>query len=357
VFSNRLPTTLPRRQTPNIEVICHSDPQAKDLDVPGYFGFSRTFPHTSEMVSGTSFSKQRRHSLFLASFLAGIVLTVVPGSPAGFGQAPKPPVTIEKVTANFTILVGFPGGGAGAAGAALLVPGTVIPLDVPGSAFGSSEQTLREKSLAYTQVVEKLWSAFRLDPTRRLQSSVYRAAETGKAIELPAAEGTNLRISTTMLSYNATTVSYRVVFRQGDAILANSTVPVARGGRAIVGGMDGDAAPYIFLLIAPELAEPVSKSIPEQKQLGITAPVQIQKVNPTYPEEAKKQKIMGAVLLEVVVDTEGKVLDVRILDDPHPLLSNAAAEAVRQWTFTPARKEDGKPVSVRMSISINFKLQ
>jgi TonB family protein len=342
---------------PNGEITCHPEPQCKVLDVPRHFGFSRTLLHASEVVCRTSFSKRCHYSHFLASFLAGIALTAMPGSHAGFGQTPKPPVTTEKVTANFTILVGFPGGGEGAAGAALLVPGTVIPLDVPGSASGTSAQTLRERSLSYTQAVEKLWSTFRLDPIRRLQTSVYRAAEIGKTIELPAAEGTNLRISATMLSYNATTVTYHVVFRQGDAILANSTVPVARGGRAVVGGMDGGTAPYIFLLIAPELAEPVSKSIPEQKQLGITAPVLVQKVNPTYPEEAKKQKIMGAVLLDVVLDAEGKVLDVRIIDDPHPLLSNAAAEAVRQWTFTPARKEDGKPVSVRMSISINFKLQ
>ena len=310
------------------------------------------------MFSNYSFSGQQgRQTLYLASLLAGVLLAPIAGGSPCYGQAAKPEARTEKVTANFTILVGFPGDSSGASGAALLVPGTVIPLDVPGSTSASAQQTLREKSLSYTQAVEKLWSTFRLNADRRLQSSTYLAAGTGQILELPAIEGTNLRISATLLAVNATAVTYRVVFRQGDAVLADSNVPVARGGRAVVGGMDGDAAPYIFLFIAPEMAEPVSKSIPEGKQPGFTAPLVIKQVNPIYPEEAKKQKIQGTVVLDAVLDTEGKVLDVRIIDDPHPSLSSAAAEAVRQWTFTPARKADGSPVSVRMSLTIVFNLR
>jgi TonB family protein len=305
-----------------------------------------------------SFSGQRgRRDSCLALLLVGVLLVWTAGGSYCFGQPAKPVATTEKVTANFTIMVGFPGDGIGASGAALLVPGTVIPLDVPDSTSASSQQTLREKSLSYTQAVEKLWSTFRLDPSRRLQSSTYLAAGTGQTLELPAIEGAKVRISATLLASTATTVTYRVVFRQGDAVLADSNVPVVRGGRAVVGGTDGDAAPYIFLFIAPEMAEPVSKSIPEGKQPGFTAPVVIKQVNPIYPEEAKKQKIQGTVVLDAVLDTEGKVLDVRIIDDPHPSLSSAAAEAVRQWTFTPARRADGSPVSVRMSLTIVFNLR
>lgn len=310
------------------------------------------------MFRNDSFSGQQgRRAQCLVLVLAGVLLVWTADGCSCFGQPEKPAAKTEKVTANFTILVGFPGDGSGASGAALLVPGTVLPLDVPGSASASAQQTLREKSLSYTQAVEKLWSTFRLNPDRRLQSSTYLAAGTGQILELPAIEGANVRISATLLASTATSVTYRVIFRQGDAVLADSNVPVVRGGRAVVGGMDGDAAPYIFLIIAPEMAEPVSKSIPEGKQPGFTAPLVIKQVNPIYPEEAKKQKIQGTVVLDAVLDTEGKVLDVRIIDDPHPSLSSAAAEAVRQWTFTPARKADGSPVSVRMSLTIVFNLR
>jgi TonB family protein len=289
--------------------------------------------------------------------LSGLLVLTPAGTALGWAQPAKPAAPFEKVTVNLTILIGFPGSGESVSGTALLVPGTVIPLDAAAQSPGSAQQTLREKSQVFAQAVEKLWSTFRLDPARRLQKSVFRAAEVGKALDLAAAEGTDIHILATMLSSSATSVTYRVLFRKGESTLADSTVPVARGGHALIGGMDGDAAPYIFLLIAPELPEQVSKSLPEEKKVGITAPVLIQRSIPVYPEDAKKQKISGSVLLEVVIDREGRILDVRIVDDPHPSLSSAAAECVRQWVFKPALKEDGTPVSVRASITINFKLQ
>lgn len=309
----------------------------------------------------TLFLTGKPEVFYLAACLACAGIMAVMPAASGYAQAAQAAQSsaakTDKVTTNFTTLVGFPGGGERAAAAALLVPGTAIPLDTPGQPSAAAQQTLREKSLTFAQAVDKLWSTFRLDPARRLQSSTYRAAETGRTLDLPLVEGTGLRISATLISFNASTATFRVVFRQGESILADSTVPAARGGRAVVGAVDGDNAPYVFLVIAPELPEAISKSMPEAKQLGITSPEVVQKVNPLYPEEAMKQKIAGTVILEAVIDVEGKVLDVRIVDDPHPLLSSAAAEALRQWTFTPAHREDGKPVSVRMSITFNFKLR
>jgi TonB family protein len=59
---------------------------------------------------------------------------------------------------------------------------------------------------------------------------------------------------------------------------------------------------------------------------------------PEYPEMAQRMKVKGAVELEIVVGRNGAVKDVKIIGG-HPLLTEAAAEAVRGWQYEPAAKE------------------
>lgn len=87
----------------------------------------------------------------------------------------------------------------------------------------------------------------------------------------------------------------------------------------------------------------------------MTPPKVISRVEPVYPEVAKKSGISGVVILELTIKEDGSVSDVRVLK-PLPLgLDQAAVDAVRQWRFEPATKE-GKPVEVAFNITINFKL-
>ena len=88
----------------------------------------------------------------------------------------------------------------------------------------------------------------------------------------------------------------------------------------------------------------------------ISHPVAVEKVNPVYPEEARSEKIMGVVIVEVVVTEHGTVEGTRVLESPDERLSEAAVEAVRQWRFEPALC-DGTTVGVYYNLTINFRLQ
>ena len=88
----------------------------------------------------------------------------------------------------------------------------------------------------------------------------------------------------------------------------------------------------------------------------ITHPVAIEKVNPKYPEEARKAKIMGNVIVETVINEKGTVDDIEVIESPDELLSEAAIEAIRQWTFEPALC-DGRPVGVYYDLTIKFHLK
>ncbi len=59
------------------------------------------------------------------------------------------------------------------------------------------------------------------------------------------------------------------------------------------------------------------------------------KVEPTYPDLARKMNITGTVKVEVVVAPNGIVKDARVVGG-HPLLAQAAIEAARKWRFEPA---------------------
>ena len=62
------------------------------------------------------------------------------------------------------------------------------------------------------------------------------------------------------------------------------------------------------------------------------------KVQPTYPELARKMNITGTVRVQVVVAPNGTVKDAKIVGG-HPVLANAALDAVKKWRFEPAPGE------------------
>ena len=71
------------------------------------------------------------------------------------------------------------------------------------------------------------------------------------------------------------------------------------------------------------------------------------KIAPAYPELAKKLNVSGSVKLEVLVGPNGSVKSVKALGG-HPLLVDAAVEAVKQWKYE-AGPEDLQVVEVKFA--------
>ena len=81
----------------------------------------------------------------------------------------------------------------------------------------------------------------------------------------------------------------------------------------------------------------------------------IQKIDPSYPELAKRARVAGIVLLQVAVDEQGMVRDVKLIRG-HPLLNQSAIDAVRQWRYSPTLL-NGEPVPVIATVTVNFVLR
>jgi TonB family protein len=71
----------------------------------------------------------------------------------------------------------------------------------------------------------------------------------------------------------------------------------------------------------------------------------VEKVNPVYPELAKRMHISGVVKLEAVVRSNGSVKSTKVLGG-NPVLLDAASEAAQQWKFEAADSETNEVLQI-----------
>ena len=80
----------------------------------------------------------------------------------------------------------------------------------------------------------------------------------------------------------------------------------------------------------------------------------VRDVPPVYPELAKQMRVQGVVRLDIVIDKQGHVSDIKVVSG-HPLLIPAALDAVKQWEYDPTLL-NGQPVEIVTQVSVPFVL-
>jgi protein TonB len=125
-----------------------------------------------------------------------------------------------------------------------------------------------------------------------------------------------------------------------------------------VGGITGGVASGILSGSAPAPPPPPPPRPKKIDPVRVGGQVQeskiLRKVLPVYPELAKRARVESVVILEVNVDEEGNVTNIRVLKS-HPLLEQAAIEAVKQWKYSPTLLNN-EPVPVVATVTVEFKL-
>lgn len=111
-------------------------------------------------------------------------------------------------------------------------------------------------------------------------------------------------------------------------------------------------------LVRSSSAEAASAGNSQEEQLTPSAEIQQPKrlrgLEPVYPKTARAAGVEGDVILQVTVNVMGDVEEVKVLHG-HPLLNEAAIEAVKHWKYAPAVK-DGQPVMAFLTVKANFRL-
>jgi protein TonB len=140
--------------------------------------------------------------------------------------------------------------------------------------------------------------------------------------------------------------------------------PYIPGASEMAGGVNG--IPNWVSQVAPPPAappptkrtEPAAAIEQPSKQIRVSAGVQaarlIHKVIPQYPALARQARVSGVVELVGIVGVDGVIRQLRVISG-HPLLVQAAVEAVRQWRYQPTLLNN-EPVEVVAPIQVTFTL-
>jgi len=95
------------------------------------------------------------------------------------------------------------------------------------------------------------------------------------------------------------------------------------------------AALLVLLTVCPMMGPIPARGQAQNEEIVRRAKTRVQ---PVYPELARKMNITGTVKIEVVVAPNGTVKDARIVGG-HPVLATAALDAAKKWRFEPASTE------------------
>jgi len=79
----------------------------------------------------------------------------------------------------------------------------------------------------------------------------------------------------------------------------------------------------------------------------------VHRVEPTYPAEARKDRLEGTIALDIVIGRDGSVQNMHALNGPD-VLARAAMDALRWWKFEPYRI-NGEPAVVETTLAVEFK--
>jgi len=159
--------------------------------------------------------------------------------------------------------------------------------------------------------------------------------------------------------------------REPEPILIEAPQPPLTGPPVISGPPD-DPEPFIrqpvvaievpdvpFVIVDVPVDPPPTSEIEviETVIVGvdIAPPRVLAKIEPRYTQPAIRARIQGAVVLDLIIDTEGRVESVTVLRGLPLGLTKRAVEAVEQWRFEPS-VYNHHPVSVRYILTVHFTL-
>jgi protein TonB len=147
------------------------------------------------------------------------------------------------------------------------------------------------------------------------------------------------------------------------AKIQEEDTPALGGGGVVggvVGGVNGGVVGGVLGGVLNSIASiptPVPKvAVPQKVRVssGVAQGNLIHNVKPPYPPLARQARIQGTVVLQAVIGKDGTIQNLRIVSG-HPMLAQAALDAVKQWRYKPYYL-NGEPVDVDTTINVNFTL-
>lgn len=149
------------------------------------------------------------------------------------------------------------------------------------------------------------------------------------------------------------------------AMVKEAPLPPEPEGAGVFGGvpggvMGGAIGGMLDAIRAPEAPPPPLRASSEQARMpvpvggNVQPPRIIYRVSPDYPLLAHQAGIQGEVIISAIIDSQGNVVDMKVVSGP-PLLYSAAMKALGQWKFQPTYL-NGEPVAIKWNASVKFRI-
>jgi TonB family protein len=215
-------------------------------------------------------------------------------------------------------------------------------------------------------------------------SRAFTTQPDGKfSLEVP--DGSDVRLTLTIPGFNVKSMTYgatdlmrenlkvtakdtaelRVVLDTASTTTARSGVAGGVVGR-VVGGVAGGGtltSTFSSMIAPPPPQQTVSSSSSSSSSSAsvnriseaVAKPNLATSVPPVFPPLARAARIEGAVVLQIEISTEGRVENASVLSSGNVLLTDAAIQAVRQWTYKPFVL-NGQTIPVTTTATVNFTL-
>jgi protein TonB len=122
----------------------------------------------------------------------------------------------------------------------------------------------------------------------------------------------------------------------------------------VVGGVPGGSAGGVMGSLIGASVPPPKVATPQKLRVssGVAEGLKIHDVTPTYPQMARIAHIQGDVLLQATISKSGVIENLHGVQG-HPILIQAAMDAVKQWKYKPYIL-NGEPVEVETTIKVQF---
>jgi periplasmic protein TonB len=122
----------------------------------------------------------------------------------------------------------------------------------------------------------------------------------------------------------------------------------------VAGGVPGGQLGGVIGSIVGSSAPPPKVATPQKLRvsMGVADGLKIHDVQPQYPQMAKVAHIQGDVILAATISKTGVIENLHTISG-HPILAQAATEAVKQWKYKPYLL-NGEPVEVETTVKVTF---
>jgi TonB family protein len=109
-------------------------------------------------------------------------------------------------------------------------------------------------------------------------------------------------------------------------------------------------APFVAFARGP-LSEPTPFPREEPADPNVQLPVLIERAPVVYPKDAADHNLVDEIHVAFIVESSGRVTNVRAFFSRHPALEPAAVSSVQNWKFKPATMR-GHPIGTRMVVAV-----